>query len=57
MTFLIRLLHGLIFDYLSFGEDLITCVSTLDSDAPASSNTSVTSLWPFHAAMCRVVSP
>ena len=40
---------------LSFTEGLITCLSTVDSEAPASSNTSVTSLWPFHAARCRGV--
>jgi hypothetical protein len=32
-------------------------LSTVDSDAPASSNISVTSLWPLNAAMCRGVWP
>jgi hypothetical protein len=35
---------GLIFDCLSFTEGLITCLSTVESEAPASSNTSVTLL-------------
>ena len=54
-TFLIRNLKGLTFDCLSFTEGLITWLSTVDSEAPASSNTSVTSLCPFHAAKCRGV--
>jgi hypothetical protein len=57
MTFLIRHLNGLIFDCLSFTEGLITSVFTVDSEAPASSNTSVTSMWPSRAAWCRGVSP
>jgi hypothetical protein len=41
MTFIIRHLNGLIFDCLSFTEGLFTCLSTVESEAPASSNTSV----------------
>jgi hypothetical protein len=41
----------------SFTEGLITSVATVDSEAPASSNTSVTSLWPLNAAQCRGVPP
>jgi YHS domain-containing protein len=51
--FPIRHLNSLIFDCLSLTEGLITCLSTVDSEAPASSNTFVTSLWPFIAAQCR----
>jgi hypothetical protein len=57
MTFLIRQLKGLIFDCLSFTEGLITCLPTVESEAPASSNTFVTSVWPFDAARSRGVSP
>jgi hypothetical protein len=38
-------------------EGLITCLPTVESEAPASSKTFVTSLWPFDAARCRGVSP
>jgi hypothetical protein len=48
-------LERLIFDCLSFTEGLITCLSIVESDAPASSNTSVTSLWPFDADRCSGV--
>jgi hypothetical protein len=50
MTFLIRHLKGLIFDCLTFTDDLVTSLSTLEREAPPSSNTFVTSLWPFDAA-------
>jgi hypothetical protein len=37
-------LKSLIFDCLSLTEGLITCLSTVDSEAPAASKTAVTSL-------------
>jgi hypothetical protein len=40
-----------------FTQGLITCLSTVDSEAPAPSNNSVTSLWPSHTAWCRGVLP
>ena len=57
MTFLIHHLNGLIFDCLSFTEGLITCLPTVESEAPASSKTFVTSLWPFDAARVEVAHP
>jgi hypothetical protein len=38
---------------MRFTEGLITCLSTVDNEAPASSNTCATSLLPLNAAMCR----
>ena len=38
-------------------EGLITSLFTVDGDAPASNNTSVTSLWSHIAAQCRGVMP
>ena len=50
-------LKSLIFDCISFTECLITRLSTADSEAPASSRTFVTSVYPFSAARCRGVQP
>ena len=50
-------LKSLIFDCISFTECLITCLSTADSEAPASTRTFVTSVYPFTAAWCRGVQP
>ena len=50
-------LKSLIFDCISFTEGLITSLSTADSEAPASSRTFVTSVYPFTAALCRGVMP
>ena len=50
-------LKGLIFDCLSFTEYLFTILSTADSEAPASSKTFATSVFPFSAAQCRGVLP
>jgi hypothetical protein len=44
---IIHHLKGLIFDCLSFTEVLFTTLPTVESEAPASSNTFATSLWPF----------
>ena len=57
MTFLMCHLKSLIFDCISFTEGLITSLSTADSEAPASTRTFVTSVYPFHADLCRGVSP
>jgi hypothetical protein len=46
MTFLMCHLKSLIFDCISFTECLITCLSTADSEAPASTRTFVTSVCP-----------
>jgi hypothetical protein len=50
-------LKSLIFDCLSFTEGLITCLSTAESEAPASTRTFVTSVFPFTAAQCVGVQP
>jgi hypothetical protein len=50
-------LKSLIFDFISFTEGLITSLSTADSEAPASTRTFVTSVYPPHAARCRGVLP
>jgi hypothetical protein len=48
---------SLIFDCISFTEGLITLLSTADSEAPASTRTFVTFVFPHCAAMCRGVLP
>jgi hypothetical protein len=50
-------LKSLVFDCISFTECLITCLSTADSEAPASTRTFVTSVLPVSAARCRGVLP
>jgi hypothetical protein len=50
-------LKSLIFDFISFTEGIITCLSTADSEALASIRTFVTSIFPLSAAQCRGVSP
>ena len=50
-------LKSLIFDCISFTEGLITSLSTADSEAPASTRTFVTSVFPLSAALCRGVLP
>jgi hypothetical protein len=48
-------LKSLIFDCISFTEGLITCLLTADSEAPASTRTFVTSVFPSCADRCRGV--
>ena len=50
-------LKSLIFDCLSFSECLITILSTADSEAPVSSKTFATYVFPSSAAQCRGVLP
>ena len=50
-------LKSLIFDCISFTECLITCLLTAVSEAPASTRTFITSVFPIHAARCRGVQP
>jgi hypothetical protein len=57
MTFLMCHLKSLIFECLSFTEGLITCLSLVDSEAPASTRTFITSVFPLNAAPCRGVLP
>jgi hypothetical protein len=48
-------LEEFIFDCISFTECLITHLVTADSEAPASTKTFVTSVYPSSAALCRGV--
>ena len=48
-------LKSLIFDCISFTEGLITSSSTADSEAPASTKTFATAVFPSCAALCRSV--
>ena len=53
-------LKSLIFDCISFTEGLITLItlfSIADSEAPASTRTFITSVFPIHATRCRGVQP
>jgi hypothetical protein len=50
-------LKSLIFDCISFTEGLITSLFTADSEAPASTRTFVTSVFPSFADRCRGVEP
>ena len=50
-------LKSLVFDCISFTECLITCLSTADSEDPASNRTLVTSVFPSMLPCVEVSCP